>query len=162
MFGESLMVCPVVEPMYYKKNGVPIEGSSTTREVYLPSGGWYDFWTNKYYKGGQTILADAPINIIPLFVKEGSILPMTRFMQYVDEIPNAPIELYVYEGKDSEFDLYEDDGNSYRYEEGEYAITKLLWSDKNQELVIGEPIGYYKGITNNREFQIHVIKMDGV
>jgi alpha-D-xyloside xylohydrolase len=157
MFGESLMVCPVVEPMYYDKNGVPIEGSSKTREVYLPKGCWYDFWTNKYYEGGQTIIADAPIDIIPLFVKAGSILPMAQFMQYVDEMPNAPIKLYVYTGKDTEFELYEDEGNSYRYEEGEYAITKLVWDDKNQELVIGEPIGYYKGMTGNREFKAEVI-----
>jgi alpha-D-xyloside xylohydrolase len=82
---------------------------------------------------------------------------MAQFMQYVDEIPNAPIELYVYTGKDTEFELYEDEGNSYRYEEGEYAITKLVWDDKNQELVIGEPIGYYKGMTGNREFKAEVI-----
>jgi alpha-D-xyloside xylohydrolase len=158
MFGESLMICPVVEPMYYKKDGAPIEGSSKSREVYLPRGGWYDFWTNKYYEGGQTIIAEAPIDIIPLYVKAGSILPMTQFMQYVDEIPDAPIDLKVYAGGDSEFELYEDEGNSYRYEEGEYIITKLVWDERKQELMIGEPLGYYKGMVKNREYHINVIK----
>jgi alpha-D-xyloside xylohydrolase len=158
LFGDSLMVCPVVEPMYYAKNSVPIEGSSKTREVYLPVGGWYDFWTNQYYEGGQTILAEAPINIIPLYVKEGSILPMTQFMQYVDEVPNAPIDLHVYSGKDSKFELYEDEGNSYRYEEGEYSVTKLEWSEKQQELFTGEPTGFYQGMVENREYRIHVVK----
>jgi alpha-D-xyloside xylohydrolase len=157
MFGDSLMICPVVTPMYYEKDGVTIEGSSKTREVYLPSGGWYDFWTNRYYEGGQIIIAEAPISIIPLYVKAGSILPMTQFMQYVDEIPDAPIELYVYPGKDTEFTMYEDEGNSYRYEEGDYTLTKLVWSDGQQELVIGEPIGSYRGMIKNREYRVRVI-----
>lgn len=157
MFGESLMVCPVVEPMYYEKDSKPIEGSSKTREVYLPKGGWYDFWTNQYYEGGQTIIADAPISTIPLYVKAGSILPMAQFMQYVDEIPNAPIEVFIYTGKDTEFELYEDEGNSYRYEEGEYAITKMIWSNKKQVLDIREPIGSYKGMTKKREYKVHII-----
>lgn len=160
MFGSVLMVCPVVEPMYYERNGVPIETAARTRAVYLPAGGWYDFWTNKYYPGGQSVIVEAPINIIPLFVKAGSILPMTQFMQYVDELPEAPINLYVYPGVDGVFDLYEDEGNSYRYEEGEYTITSLTWSDEKQELYIGEPVGYYKGMVRNRKYLVHVIKRD--
>ncbi len=158
MFGESLMVCPVVRPMYFEQNGVPIEGASKTREVYLPEGGWFDFWTNRYYEGGRTITAAAPIDLLPLFVKAGSILPMTQFMQYADELPAAPIELLVYTGKDSKFELYEDEGNSYRYEEDEYAITKLVWSEQKQELMIGEPIGSYQGMIQNRELKVRIIK----
>ena len=159
LFGDCLMVCPVTEPMYYEKESRPIEDSAKTREVYLPKGtGWYDFWTNEYYEGGQTITAIAPIDIIPLYVKTGSILPMTRFMQFVDEIPDAPVEVRVYAGKDAEFELYEDEGNSYRYEEGEYAITKLSWSEKDQKLNICDTIGTYQGMMNNREFKLQVIK----
>ena len=158
MFGESLMVCPVTRPMYYGKDSTPIKNSPKTREVYLPKGAWYDFWTNDYYEGGQTITAAAPIDIIPLYVKAGSILPMTSHMQYVDELPNAPIELYVYPGMDTEFELYEDDGCSYRYEEGEFAITNISWNDKNHELVISEPTGHYEGMANNNEFIVKVIE----
>ena len=159
LFGNNLLVCPVTEPMYYEKNSRPIEGCAKTREVYLPKGtGWYDFWTNQYYEGGQTITAVAPIDIIPLYVKAGSILPMTQFMQYVDEIPNAPVEVRVYSGKDAEFELYDDEGNSYRYEEGEYAITKLVWSEMKQSLDINKPIGTYRGMVKDREYKVLVIK----
>ena len=135
-----------------------MEGTSKTREVYLPRGGWYDFWTKQFYEGGQIITIAAPINIIPLFVKAGSILPMTQSMQYVDELPQAPIDLYVYPGKDSEFVLYEDEGNSYRYEEGEYALTRINWFDQKQELIIHEPNGHYEGMVKDREYRIHIIK----
>lgn len=159
LFGSNLMVCPVTEPMYYEKDSQPIDGVSKSREVYLPKGtDWYDFWTNQYYEGGQTIIAEAPIDIIPLYVKAGSILPMTQFMNYVDEIPEAMIEVRVYTGKDAEFELYEDEGNSYRYEEGAYAITKLEWSENNQKLHINESIGYYQGMIENREYRHRVIK----
>ncbi|MGB8452552.1 MAG: TIM-barrel domain-containing protein [Anaerocolumna sp.] len=159
LLGSSLMVCPVTAPMYYDKNSKPIEDSAKTREVYLPKGtGWYDFWTNEYYEGGQTITAEAPIDIIPLYVKAGSILPMTEFMKYVDEIPGAPVEIRVYAGKDAGFELYEDEGNSYRYEDGDYTITKMVWSEKDQELNISEPVGTYQGMINDREYKVQVIK----
>lgn len=159
LLGGSLMICPVTVPMYYEKDSRPIEGCAKVREVYLPKDtGWYDFWTNQYYEGGQTITAAAPIDIIPLYVKAGSILPMTCFMQYVDEVPDAPVEVRVYSGRDAEFELYEDEGNSYRYEEGEYAITKLVWSEENQKLDINKTIGNYQGMVKDREYMMHVIK----
>jgi alpha-D-xyloside xylohydrolase len=161
LFGESLMVCPVTAPMYYEKNSKPIEGADKTRKVYLPKGiGWYDFWTNQYYEGGQTIVAEAPIHMIPLYVKEGSILLMTQFMNYVDEIPEAPIDIFIYAGKDSEFELYEDEGNSYRYEEGLYAITKFEWSEMEQKLNINEPIESYPSMVKDREYKLQIIKHD--
>lgn len=159
LLGDCLMVCPVTTPMYYDRDSKPIEDSTKTREVYLPKGtGWYDFWTNQYYDGGQTIMAKASIDIIPLFVKAGSILPMTQFMQYVDEIPDAPIEVRVYSGKDCKFELYEDEGNSYRYEEGEYVITKMVWSEYDQKLEICDPIGNYKERIKDKEYTVRVVK----
>ena len=159
LFGDCLMVCPVTQPMYFEKGSSPINKSLKVRKVYLPKGAdWYDFWTNKYYEGGQIITAEAPIDIIPLFVKAGSILPMTQFMNYVDEIPDAPIELRIYAGKDVEFELYEDEGNSYRYENGEYAITKLTWFEEEQKLSIGDTVGSYQGMVKNREYKINIIR----
>ena len=157
MFGESIMVCPVVKAMYYDKDSLPIENSSKTREVYLPEGGWYDFWTNEYYEGGQTIVADATIDVMPLYVKAGSILPMTESMEYVDEIADATVDLHVYPGKDAEFELYEDEGDGYGYEDGEYSIRKLVWDDKKQELDIGQAIGNYKGMIKDKNFIVEVI-----
>jgi alpha-D-xyloside xylohydrolase len=159
MFGNNLMVCPVTKPMYYHNNSKPVEGQSKTREVYLPkTTGWYDFWTNCYYEGGQTITVQAPIDKIPLYVQAGSIVPMTQFMQYTDEVPDAPIEMRVYPGKDAEFELYEDEGNSYRYEKGEYAITKLMWSEQDKKFNIDTPVGTYKGMHMNREFNVNIIE----
>ena len=158
MFGESLMVCPVTTPMYYDTNSIPLENEVKTREVYLPKGtGWYDFWTNEYYEGGQTIVAKAPIDIIPLYVKSGSILPMTQAMNYVDEISDAPILVRVYSGKDCTFELYEDEGNSYRYEQGEYSITRMVWNDKDKKLAIDNPIGTFIGMVENREYKAEII-----
>jgi len=159
LFGDSLMVCPVTSPMYYDKDSKKLEGFAKIREVYLPKGAeWYDFWTNQYYEGGQTIIAEAPIERIPLYVRAGSILPMTQFMQYVDEIPDAAILLHIYAGKDCEFELYEDEGNSYRYEEGVYATTKFVWSEKQGKLDIHKEIEKYQGAVKDKDYKIQIIK----
>ena len=137
LFGENMMICPVTEPMYYDKDGKVLEKTVKARAVYLPEGtGWYDFWTKRYYAGGQTIMADAPIDIIPIFVKAGSIIPMTHAMQYVDEIPDTPIRMHVYPGRDCQFELYDDAGDGYGYEKGKYTVTKLIWSEEKQHLEI--------------------------
>lgn len=158
LFGESILVCPVTSPMYYEKDSVELSDVPKTREVYLPEGcGWYDYWTNRYYQGGQTIIADATIDKLPLYVKEGSIIPTTFVMQYVDEIQDAPITYKVYTGKDAAFELYEDEGNGYGYEKGAYAITKVTWSEQEQKLQVEEPIGSYPGMVQ-RDYEIQLIK----
>ncbi|MGN6713268.1 TIM-barrel domain-containing protein [Anaerocolumna jejuensis] len=158
LFGDSLMVCPVTRPMYYDKGSRPVENAAKTRRVYLPEGtGWYDFWTEEYYEGGQVITADAPIDRIPIYVKTGSIIPMTCSMQYVDEIPDAPIEVWVYPGRDAVYELYEDEGNSYRYEKGEYTITIMTWSEESRELKISEPSGSYPCMVKIRTYHVKVI-----
>ncbi len=107
MFGPSLLVAPVYK---YK---------ARTREVYLPAScGWYDLYTGKYFTGGQKIDADAPYERMPLFVKEGSIIPVGPDIQYVDEKPADPLTLLVYTGRDCVFTLYEDEGINYNYEHG--------------------------------------------
>ena len=132
MFGTSIMVCPVTEPMYYCVRSKPIECVEYSRQVYLPSGTrWYDFWTNQMYEGGTIINASADISKIPLFVREGSIIPMTEAMNFVNEKPDANIELRIYPGRDCEFLLYEDCGDGYMYEMGEYSLTRIKWQDEN-------------------------------
>jgi alpha-D-xyloside xylohydrolase len=158
LFGDSLMICPVTQPMYYDKNSKPVENMVKTRQVYLPAGtGWYDFWTEQYYEGGQVITAAAPIDIIPVYVKAGSIIPMTDPMQYVDEIPEVRVEVRVYPGRDAAYELYEDEGDSYRYEKGEYTITQLTWFEESRKLKISEPSGSYAGMVKNRIFEVKVV-----
>lgn len=123
MFGPGLMVCPVTEI------------GATSRMVYLPQGfDWYDFWTNEKYEGGQTVEAAAPLDIIPLFVKAGSILPMGPEMQFAGELEKPQIVLKVYSGRDGDFELYNDDGSTYACERGEYCLIKLRWSEKDKIL----------------------------
>ena len=130
MFGKSLMVCPVTAPMYYTSGSKPVENASLSRTVYLPEGTkWYDFWTNKLYDGGQYIKAAADISGIPLFVREGSIIPMAKPMNYVDEDPDGKIELKIYPGRSCEFMFYDDDGDGYAYEKGEYSLIRVVWHD---------------------------------
>jgi hypothetical protein len=121
MFGPALMVCPVATP------------AAKTRKVYLPAGTWYDFWTGEKLEGGRTIEAAAPLDILPLFVRAGSILPMGPIVQHSGEGLEEPLEVRVYGGADDEFTLYEDDNDGYACERGEYRLTKLKWTDAAQE-----------------------------
>ncbi len=142
MFGPALLVCPVTS-----------EANATTKSVYLPEGVWYDFWTGKKTNGRQTITADAPLDKIPLFVRAGSILPMGPEITYADT-PANPIELRVYTGADGEFVLYEDRGDGYEYEKGEYATIPFRWSESSQELAIGHTSGSFPGMLESRIFNV--------
>lgn len=115
-------------------------------DVYLPSGHeWYDFWTGDTIEGGKEIKASAPIDIIPLFVKAGSIIPMGPFIQYSTEKPADPIELRIYRGGSGTFSLYEDENDNYDYEKGIYSTIDFSWDDSNQQLTIGAVTGNYPG-----------------
>ena len=142
LFGDRLMVCPVTTPMYYEAGSLELFDIPKTRKVYLPAGErWYDFWTEESYDGGQWIDAKAPLERIPLFVREGSILPMYRensIPKCTDEmklLDNECMEYRVFEGNDAEFFLYEDAGDGYGYERGEYVITKISWNEAKKELL---------------------------
>lgn len=157
MFGDSIMVCPVTEPMYYDVGSKPIYDVDKTREVYLPIGsGWYDYWTGEFYAGGQTINVDAGLNKIPLFIKEGSIIPTSKAVQHVNQNPRAPLEVHIYPGKDAEFVLYEDEGNGYKYEDGEYSITKMSWNEEKKEFNVNEVEGSFKGQVKDRRIKTHI------
>lgn len=119
LLGDALMVCPVTEAV-------------NQRRVYLPAGAdWYDYWTDASYEGGQWILSDAPLHRIPLFVKAGSILPMQAFARSTEE-QDPSLKVKVYSGKDAAFTLYEDAGDGYGYEKGEYRLTELVWKEETQ------------------------------
>jgi len=124
MFGPAFLVAPVCE-----------EGA-TSREVYLPKGcGWYDYWSNRRYEGGQSVRMSAPLDLLPLYVREGSIVPHGEVIPHTG-IAQKKLELWVYEGADAEFELYHDDGISYNYEKGDYHLTTLRWHDARQALSV--------------------------
>ena len=141
MFGKSVMVCPVMEPMYFEEGSRPLEGTAKSRFVYLPEGtDWYDFHTGEKYQGGRTVEADAPIERIPIYVRAGRILPVAEHGCCVQEALSGQIELLVYPGKDAEYDFYEDAGDGYGYEQGEYIVTHMKWEDREGRLIVGEPV----------------------
>ena len=154
MFGSALMACPVGEYQKY------------SREVYLPKQkGWYDFYTGEYHVGGQTIVADAPYDKIPVFIPEGAILPIGPEMQWSDEKKPELIDLYVYAGKDGSYTLYEDEGTNYNYEKGKYAVIDFKYDDARKQVTIGARKGSFDGMLQKRRFNIILVdqkKQQGV
>lgn len=154
MFGSALMACPVGEYQKY------------SREVYLPKQkGWYDFYTGEYHAGGQTIVADAPYDKIPVFIPEGAILPIGPEMQWSDEKKPELIDLYVYSGKDGSYTLYEDEGTNYNYEKGKYAVIDFKYDDALKLVTIGARKGSFDGMLQKRRFNIILVdqkKQQGV
>lgn len=133
LFGHSLMVCPVTEPMYFEVGSRPVQ-KEKTREVYLPEGcGWYDFYTGERFEGGRTITVSAPIDKIPLFVKAGSILPVTQPAICAKDALAGDIVLKVYPGADASFTLYEDAGDGYAHEDGAYTLTTFTWNEAEKK-----------------------------
>lgn len=130
IYGHELMVCPVTHPMYYTAGSREIPEPHRFMDVYLPEGGWYDFYTEEYLEGGRFIRVSCTIDRIPLFVRAGAILPTSPVMPYVDADPNAICELRIYSGANGHFTLYNDAGDGYGYEQGEYTAVKIHYDDK--------------------------------
>ena len=118
------------------------------------NGKWYDFWTNKQYKGGQDITIETSLDLVPMFVRAGSILPLGPEMQYVGEKAWDNLEVRVYPGANGTFTLYEDEGDNYNYEKGQYATIIFDWNDSKKTLTIGARQGSYPGMLKQRQFTI--------
>lgn len=140
MFGPFLLVAPVYEY------------GARSRNVYLPEGTfWYDLYSGKDMGNGE-IVAAAPYERMPLFVKAGAILPLGPEIQWTGENPGGDIILFVYEGADGKFTLYEDEGLNYNYEKGQYANIPLVWDNASSTLTIEKRQGEYAGMPVERNF----------
>ena len=149
MFGPALMVAPVYEY------------GARSRNMYFPAGcGWYDFYTGKYIAGGQQLEVDAPYERIPLYVREGAIIPYGPDMQYSDEKKAENITLYVFAGQDGAFTLYEDEGVNYNYEKGQYAMIPFTYNDAEGTLTIGDRQGEFAGMLTERTFNVVKVSKD--
>lgn len=154
MFGKSLLICPVTNSMY-SKNDVEDFSVIKTHSLYLPNGtNWIDFWTGEKFVGGQTIDKKTPLDIIPIFVKAGSILPLGPEVQYATEKKWDNLEIRIFEGADGNFTLYEDENDNYNYEKGKFSIIKFNWNDKSKKLTIESRVGNFEGMINERKFNI--------
>jgi alpha-D-xyloside xylohydrolase len=155
MFGPAFLVNPVTRPMYHGPNSTPLTSAEKTRPVYLPAGSdWYDFWTEKCYSGGQTVVANASMDTMPIFIRSGSIIPMGPDIQYTEETVDAALVLKIYTGSNGHFTLYEDEGDNYNYEKGSFATIEITWVDKSGCLVIGERQGTYPGMKTTLKLDI--------
>jgi alpha-glucosidase (family GH31 glycosyl hydrolase) len=124
LFGRNLLVAPVVEQ------------GATTRQVYLPKGGWYDYWSGELIQGGRDITRKVSLEIMPLYVRAGSILPLGPVKQYTAEKVNQPLSLSIYPGSDGSFLLYEDDGTSFNYRHGDWMGIEMAWNDAERSLAL--------------------------
>lgn len=149
MFGPSLLINPVYS---YK---------ATSRKLYLPSGtGWYDLYNGKFEAGGKEITANAPYEQMPVYVREGSIIPTGPALQYTAEKPADVVTLFVYTGKDAVFSLYEDEELNNNYEKAIFAEIIFSWNESAKTLKIGERLGFFPGMLSKRTFNIVVINKD--
>jgi alpha-D-xyloside xylohydrolase len=155
MFGPAFLVNPVTARMYSLPNAKDIK---KIRKVYLPkSANWYDFWTGKLITGGQTVDAAAPIETLPLYIKAGSIVPMGPYLQYATEKVADPIELRIYTGANADFVLYEDENDTYNYEQGKFATIAMNWNDAEKTLTIKDRKGDFPGMLKDRTFRVVLV-----
>jgi len=179
LFGRSMLVAPVVEALYTPEVANPTneisgwdrnnkklyqEGftadwtAKKTYDVYLPQGAqWYDYWTNERLDGGQTVKADGTLAHCPVYVKAGSILPLCK-----KKVMNANIsdwqtlDVTIYPGADAAFTLYEDEGDNYNYEQGDYSLIPMTWNDRKRTLTFGPRTGSFKGMQESRIFRVQL------
>ncbi|WP_270418305.1 TIM-barrel domain-containing protein [Bacteroides intestinalis] len=164
MFGKAFLVTPVTKNMYVFSDKEqwkdPYEDFSKTgtQDVYLPKGTkWFDFWTGEALNGGQMVTKEVPIDIIPLYVRAGSIVPFGPKVQYSTEKKWNNLEIRIYPGADGEFVLYEDENDNYNYEKGAYSIIKFTWDDAKRTLNIADREGTFPGMLKSRKFNIVVV-----
>jgi len=149
MFGKAFLVAPITEP------------DITEWDVYLPkTTTWYDFWSGKKYDGGQTITTQAPLNKIPLFVRAGSVVPMSKMIQYSGQLKTDTVEIRIYRGADGWFELYEDENDNYNYEKGVYSTIDFRWNNASGTLNIGKRNGEFPGMLQTRIFRIVLVSQE--
>ena len=179
MFGRSLLVAPVLHALYTDEQPVSTDeltgwnkqqgtegklledhtdwSQQKTCDVYLPAGAdWYEFSTGQLLQGGQTVTASAQLDDLPLYVRAGSILPLGPDVQYAGEKSWDNLDIVVYPGRDATFTLYEDEGDNYNYERGQYTEIPFTWNDRSRTLTVGRRTGRYPGMLQSRTFRVRL------
>ncbi len=150
-WGEYFLVHPVAE---FKDSQV---------SIFIPPGRWFDYWTGKPFAGPQTIMYKSPLGLIPVFIKEGAIIPMAPEMSYTGEKPWSPLILDIYPGKEpGRFTLYEDDGISFQCDQGNYALTDFSCVTGRDKILVtmGETKGDYAGMIKERSYCLMIHNCD--
>jgi alpha-glucosidase (family GH31 glycosyl hydrolase) len=146
LWGRDLLVAPVFTK------------GATAREVYLPKGDWYDWWTNTKTAGGQSVARQVDLATMPIYVRAGAIIPFDPIRQYTSEAVPGPTTLRIYRGTDGRYTLYEDDGISQEYLKGRGSWTRITWNDRAKQMTIepGAPAGA-TNIVAPRAFRVQVL-----
>lgn len=149
LFGPFLLVAPIYQP------------ERTSRQVYLPSGVWYHWWNGTRVEGPCTIVAEAPLDRVPIYVRAGAIVPLAPVMCCTDEQPNDPLTMHIYPGSGS-FTLYEDDGHTFAYEQGQYCTTRyeLVQDEQGYLCRIGAREGAYEPSMRHIQLVVHTMDED--
>lgn len=147
-FGSELIVIPVTEKLDSDLQKAPVD-------VWLPEGQWIDFFSGRVYKGGKKLRVFRGLDTIPVFAKEGAIVPMAKHVPHSNSVDNpTALSIHVFPGKSNTFELYEDDGESFAYQTGKYAVTKMQLDWENQKFVFFPAEGDCSVIPENRELNI--------
>jgi alpha-D-xyloside xylohydrolase len=147
LLGNALLVAPVFR-------------EDDTQHVYLPEGGWQDFWDGRKINGGVSFDQTVPRDRIPVFVKAGTILPVGPDVQFVAEKPWDDLQVRIYAGADGDFVLYEDEGDGYAYEKGVCSEIPMHWDDDASVLTIGARKGSWPGMPQERQFRVVIVRPD--
>jgi len=147
LWGRDLLVAPVFE-----------EGART-RDLYLPQGMWYDWWTNEPQAGGRTIIRAVDLATMPIYARAGAIIPLDPVRQYMEEEVDGPTTIKVFRGADGEFVLYEDDGISLGYLEDQGTWTRMTWNDDQRLLTLepGAPEGAVNFLPEDHTFRVELL-----
>ena len=135
--GDHMLICPVIKP------------GKKTRKLYLPKGSWINYWTNEKLDGGHEVEVDTPVDQIPWFIRAGAIIPTIPVQQYVGEKNIDSMTLNVYYGNSETIScLYQDDQNTYNYENGDSVISEFKVSVKDNRYIIEHKFdGSYQGVS---------------
>jgi len=124
LWGSEMLIAPITEK------------GATKRDVYLPEGDWYNWWTNKKQAGGRTVTCEADLDIMPIYIKAGAIIPFDPVRQYIEQPVTGPTRIKVYSGAGGSYTLYDDDGKTQEYLKGQGTWTEFTWNDKGKTLTI--------------------------
>ncbi len=149
LWGRDLLIAPVYTQ------------GATSRQVYLPRGDWYDWWTHARTTGGRLVTRAVDLATMPIYVRAGAIIPLDPVRQYTSQPVSEPTTLQVFPGADGQYTLYDDDGISQDYLSGKGSWIRMTWSDRARQLTIepGAPRGT-RNVVNERAFRI-VVMPDG-
>ena len=145
IYGDQILVCPILEP------------NAKGRRMYIPRGKWYNFWNDEVVDGGKEKWVDSEIDIMPLFIKEGAIIPKYPIQQYVGEktIERVILDVYYKKGKEVS-QLYDDAHDGYDYTKGRYSLRTFKLTGKSSELIINQhKEGKFNAEYNEFEIRFH-------